>query len=99
MAFNVRGREVGKGLYQLPHHCTVHQPEALAQRERESVWWIKGPGNGGRWMVESDLLAVLASMRIGRGMTRLVSKIAQEVEGSTRLSVFRDTRGIRGTKR
>ncbi|CAM9950178.1 unnamed protein product, partial [Heterosigma akashiwo] len=78
VAFNRRGREVGRGLYRLPHYCTVYQAEGLAQRE--SARWTKGPGRGGEWMVASDSLAVLACLRSGRGMTRLVSEIAQEVE-------------------
>ena len=79
VAFDRRGREVGRGLYQLPHYCMVYQAEALVQRE--SVRWTKGAGRGGEWMVASDSLAVLVSLKSGRGMTRLVSEIAQEAEG------------------
>jgi len=78
VAFNRRGREVGRGLYRLPHYCTVYQAEGLAQRE--SARWTKEPGRGGEWMVASDSLAVLACLKSGRRMTRLVSEIAQEVE-------------------
>ncbi|CAN0116019.1 unnamed protein product, partial [Heterosigma akashiwo] len=78
VAFNRRGREVGRGLYRLPHYCTVYQAEGLAQRE--SAHWTKEPRRGGEWMVASDSLAVLACLKSGRGMTRLVSEIAQEVE-------------------
>ena len=51
-------------------------------QKRKSVHWTKEPGRGGKWMVASDsLLAVLlASLRSGRGMTRLVSEKAREVE-------------------
>ena len=40
VAFNRRGREVGRGLYRLPHYCTVYQADGLAQRE--SARWTKG---------------------------------------------------------
>ena len=56
----------------------MYQAEGLAQRE--SACWSMGLGRGGEWMVASDLLAVLACLKSGRGMTRLVSAIAQEVE-------------------
>ena len=56
----------------------VYQAEGLAQRE--SVRWTKGPGKGGQWMVASDSLAVLASLKSGRGLTCLVSEIAQGAE-------------------
>ena len=73
VAFNGKGREVGRGLYQLPHYCTVYQAEGLTQRE--SVRWTKGLGEGGQWVVASDSLAVLASLKSGRGMIHLVGEI------------------------
>ncbi|CAN0067270.1 unnamed protein product, partial [Heterosigma akashiwo] len=78
VAFNRRGREVGRGLYRLPHYCTVYQTEGLAQRESGAM--DQGAGRGGEWMVASDSLAVLACLKSGRRMTRLVSEIAREVE-------------------
>ena len=73
-----RGREVGRGLYRLPSYCTVYQAEGLAQRE--SARWTKERGRGSEWMVATDSFAVLASLKSGRGTTRLVSEIAREVE-------------------
>ncbi|CAM9697218.1 unnamed protein product, partial [Heterosigma akashiwo] len=78
VAFNRKGREVERGLYRLPHYCTVYQAEGLAQRE--SARWTKGPGRDGEWMVASNSLTVLACLKSGRGMARLVSEIAREVE-------------------
>lgn len=67
VAFNRRGRKVRRGLYQLPRYFTVYQAEGVAQMK--SVSWTKVLGRReGKWAVASDSLAVLASLKSGRGM-------------------------------
>ncbi len=71
------GREIAVGRYQLPHLCTVYQPEDW-RRGRQSVEAIESGGQV--CIVPSDSLAVLVSLENGWRITKLVSKIVQEVE-------------------